>query len=99
MHEGDKKFKEQWEKTLEGGRIRYALIHGSIFGFAVFVIVNLWSLKDQSFAEVFLSRRALDQAVAMVLAGILGYGTLKWWMNQNIYRKILQRETEDKANP
>jgi hypothetical protein len=96
MHEGDKKFKAQWEKTRNDGRIRYALIHGSIFGLIVFVVINLWSLKDQSFQDVFLSRRALDQGMTMVLAGILGYGTIKWWMNENIYKKIISRESAEK---
>lgn len=92
MHEGDLKFKTDWEKTRNGGRIRYALVHGSTFGIIIFLAINLWSLKDQSFQDVFMSRRALDQAVAMVLAGIVGYGTIKWWMNENIYKKILSRE-------
>ena len=99
MHEGDKKFKEQWEKTLNEGRIRYSLIHGSIFGFAVFVILNLWNLKDKSFSEVYFNTKALEQALTMILAGIVGYGTIKWWMNQSIYKKILQREKDGHSEP
>ena len=92
MNEGDLKFKNYWEKIKLQGRIRYALINGAIFGFGVFIVLNLFYLKDKSIAEVYFQRDSLDQMVTMVLAGILGYGTIKWWLNERIYKKILKRE-------
>ena len=92
MNEQDKKFKEQWEKTIANGRIRYSLLHGSTFGFAIFILVNMFSLKEQSFKEIFFTSAAFEQMTFMVLAGILGYGTLKWWVNQKVYNKILDKE-------
>ncbi|MBK8626232.1 MAG: hypothetical protein IPN86_11900 [Saprospiraceae bacterium] len=92
MHDQDKKFKEKWEKIQLKGRWLYGLTHGTIFGFAIFIIINLFRLKNESFFEVYLNQFALNQMFTMILAGIFGYATLKWWMNQNIYKKIVYRE-------
>ena len=92
MHDQDKKFKESWEKVQSKGRIQYGLTHGSVFGFVVFILINLISLKDKSLSEVYFSEKALQQMAIMILAGIIGYATLKWWMNQNIYKKIVYKE-------
>ncbi|MBK9255345.1 MAG: hypothetical protein IPM42_07655 [Saprospiraceae bacterium] len=94
MHTSDQKFKDYWEKILLQGRWRYALINGSIFGFGIFIIINLFNLKDSSFSDVYLTRKALDQLATMILAGIIGYGSIKWWLNNNIYKKILKRAEE-----
>ena len=92
MNEQDRKFKELWEKRQLQGRFQYGLVNGSFFGFMVFIIINLFSLKEKSFQDVYLTYDALSQMLTMVLAGIIGYSTLKWWMNQNIYNKIIERE-------
>ncbi len=92
MPDQDKKFKEFWEKTQNKGRWFYGLTHGTFFGFAVFIVINLFSLKSQSIQETFFTTSALIQMVTMVFAGFLGYSTIKWWMNQNIYKKILSKE-------
>ena len=52
----------------------------------------MFSLKEQSFKEIFFTSTAFEQMTFMVLAGILGYGTLKWWVNQKVYNKILDKE-------
>lgn len=96
MTEAELKFKENWEKTKAKGRWKYALIHGATFGLAVFFIVNLWSLKDKSFQEVFINQRAFEQMLTMTFAGIVGYGTLKWWMNEKVYNKIVALEKNEK---
>ncbi|MCB9310629.1 MAG: hypothetical protein H6567_11280 [Lewinellaceae bacterium] len=88
MHENDQRFKENWDKIREKGRIRYGLENGAFFGFAVFVIVNIWSLTKHSFNEVFLSPAAFTQLLTMLIAGIIGYATIKWWLNERIYKKI-----------
>ncbi len=92
MNEQDRKFKELWEKRQLQGRFQYGLVNGSFFGFMVFIIINLFSLKEKSFQDVYLTYDALSQMLTMVLAGIIGYVTLKWWMNQKIYNKIIERE-------
>ncbi|MBK9565330.1 MAG: hypothetical protein WAT22_14745 [Saprospiraceae bacterium] len=92
MNDQDKKFKEIWEKRQVQGRLRYGIVNGSLFGFMVFVIINLFSLKEKTFQDVYFTYPALSQLLTMVLAGIIGYSTLKWWMNQNIYKKIIDRE-------
>jgi hypothetical protein len=94
MHDQDKKFKEFWEKTQKKGRWLYGLTHGTFFGFVVFIVINLFSLKSQSIQETFFTTGALIQMITMVFAGFLGYSTLKWWMNQNIYKKILLKENK-----
>lgn len=92
MHDQDQKFKKTWEKTQLKGRWHYGLTHGSIFGAVVFILLNLIKLKEKNFIDVYFTVPALEQLFTMILAGILGYATIKWWMNQNIYRKIIDKE-------
>lgn len=99
MTDSDRQFKERWEKIKEKGRLQYALIHGATFGFLVFLIINLWYLKDKSFQEVFVNQRAMEQMLTMLFAGIVGYGTIKWWMNERIYHKILALENPGNNKP
>ena len=35
---------------------------------------------------------AFEQMATMVLAGIIGYGSVKWWVNQKVYNKIIEKE-------
>ena len=76
------------------GRWHYGLVNGSVFGLAVFVILNLLNLKDLPFTEVYLTASAISQMLTMVTAGIIGYSTIKWWMNKKIYNKIIEKEKQ-----
>lgn len=92
MTEQDKKFKEYWEKVKAGGRWKYMFIKGGLFGIGVFIFLNLFHLKDMSFAEIYGTRKAFEQMLTMVFAGILGYGTFKWWINERTYKQIIESE-------
>lgn len=96
MHEQDRRFVERWERYRTNGKWLYGLKFGSVFGFIVFIIINLWSLKDQSFTNVFFTSIALKQLISMVLGGILGYSLIAWTMNEKTYEKIMNREKEGK---
>ena len=95
MHKQDKKFKDQWDKVRTKGRLMYSITHGSVFGFVIFILINLFELKNEPIQNVFFTMQAMEQMITMVLAGIIGYGTLKWWINQNMYNKIIAEEKED----
>ncbi len=56
MSDQDKKFKDQWDIIIAKGRIFYGLTQGSVFGFAIFILVNMFELKDESVQNVFLTR-------------------------------------------
>ena len=92
MNDQDKKFKISWENRQQKGKWNYGLVHGSLFGLMVFIIINLLSLKDQKLSDVYLTSAALSQMLTMILAGIVGYSTIKWWMNENNYKKIIEKE-------
>jgi hypothetical protein len=96
--EQDKKFKEDWEKRRQMGRWLYGLKHGSVFGFVVFLLIHAYQLTEHSFSQVFLNLKAAEQLTTMVLAGITGYSTLKWWMNENMYQKIMEKSGESSKN-
>ncbi|MEZ4909438.1 MAG: hypothetical protein R2774_01120 [Saprospiraceae bacterium] len=97
MHANDAKFKENWDKVRAKGRWRYGLENGAIFGFLIFIIVNVLSLSNQSVTEVFLSPRAFTQMITMVIAGIAGYATIKWWLNERIYKRIEEKYSNKKG--
>ncbi|KXK39037.1 MAG: hypothetical protein J5I52_09870 [Saprospiraceae bacterium] len=92
MHDVDKKFVHSWEKTRSKGRWIYGLTAGLPFGVFIFIIVNLLNLKNSSFAGVFLTQRAMVQLIEMLVFSVIGFATVKWWMNENTYKKIIDRE-------
>jgi hypothetical protein len=94
MTSEDKKFVAYWEKVQFQGRWVYALKHGAIFGFGVFILINVFLLANKSVTEVYFTRQALEQMLTMVLAGIVGYGTFKYWFNQKLYKKILSKDKD-----
>lgn len=94
LTQGDKNFKERWEKIRNKGRLHYALVNGATFGFFVFLIINLWYLQDKSFQEVFVQHKAMEQMLTMVFAGMVGYGVIKWWLNEKLYAKIIEIEKD-----
>lgn len=97
MHENDIKFKQNWDKVRAKGRWRYGLENGAVFGFLIFVIVNVLSLRNQSINDVFFSPRAFGQMATMVFAGITGYATIKWWLNERIYKRIEEKYANKKG--
>jgi hypothetical protein len=44
MNDQDKKFKDQWDKTRAKGRLMYSFTHGALFGFSIFVLINIFEL-------------------------------------------------------
>ncbi len=95
MTSEDKKFTEYWEKVQAQGRWMYALKHGAVFGLGVFILINIFLLADKSVAEVYFTRKAFEQMLTMVFAGIIGYGTFKYWFNQQLYKKIIAKENAE----
>ena len=95
MHDQDRKFVDRWERQRKGGRWIYGLTNGPVFGFVIFIILNIWNLSDQSFSEIFLSAQAFNQLISMILGGILGFSLIAWGMNERTYEKIMEREKNE----
>lgn len=54
MTDKEAKFASYWEATMKQGRLRYALLHGSIFGLLIFLFTFIFSFLDNSYDEMFV---------------------------------------------
>ncbi len=83
----DQLFLQKWERTLEEGRLKYAIKEGLTLGIIVFIISNLLDMRYTSFAEEFLTTYALVDLVTWIVGAILGYFTIMWWFNNYLYKQ------------
>jgi hypothetical protein len=95
MNKQDAVFKEHWEKCIAKGRLNFGLVNGLPFGLGIFIITNLFKLQNYSFSDVYFTADALKQLRIMLSAGVIGYPSVKWWINQSIYLKILKKEEQE----
>ena len=86
IHENVKDSKEIGTKS-EKGRID-TIGEWCFLWFYVFIIVNIWKSQLNTVLMKFLSPAAFLNCWTMLIAGIIGYATIKWWLNERIYKKI-----------
>lgn len=88
MTDKEAKFVAYWEATMKRGRIRYALLHGSIFGFLIFLFTFIFSFLDDSYDEMFVVPKVFDSILIFIIGGSIFEGGYTWWMNTKKYRKL-----------
>lgn len=94
MKKSDEKYLADWEATRKTGRLKYGLLHGTLWGVLVFLLHGLWELADHTFREAYLSQGAGVYLLMLVAGGILMYATVMWGINERFYRsKKKERET------
>lgn len=84
-------FIKDWEDTRKMGRLKYALLHGSIFGIIVgtfTIIVSSYTSSNSNWKEDFLIN-----SVIFVLSGVAGYFLLMWPINEYYYKKYIAKFT------
>ena len=79
MTDREAKFVAYWEATRKQGRLRYALLHGSIFGFLIFLFTFIFSFLDDSYDEMFVMPKVF---------GVVFEGGYTWWMNTKKYIRL-----------
>lgn len=88
MTEKDAKFVAYWEVVMKRGRLRYALLHGSIFGFLIFLFTFIFSFFDGSLDEMFKMPKVVVSMLIFIVGGIIFEGGYTWWMNTKRYRRL-----------
>lgn len=87
MNPSDQKFVRQWAVTRKMGRIKYAFVHGIIFGLILFLFTGIYNLFEKPFGEVFLTLRSAIVCLFWMVSGIIGYAVLMWPVNEYFFRK------------
>lgn len=88
MTEKDTRFVAYWETVMQRGRLRYAVLHGSIFGFLIFLFTFIFSFFDGSLDEMFKVPKIFGSLLIFVIGGILFEGGFTWWMNTKKYKRL-----------
>lgn len=88
MTEKETKFVIYWEMVMQSGRLRYALLHGSIFGFLIFLFTFIFSLLVDSYDKMFAIPNVFVTLLIFIIGGIIFEGCYTWWMNMKKYRRL-----------
>ena len=88
MTEKEAKFVAYWEETIRRGRLRYAFLHGCIFGFVLFLFIFSFSFFDDSDNEMFKVPKIFITLLIFMMGGIIFEGGYTWWMNTKRYRRL-----------
>ncbi len=78
-------FIDKWTEIRKKGRYHYALKQGAIMAVLVFIVRNLFKLREMSFTEIVESLEIMDFIIVLIGA-IIGYATLMWWIYENQYK-------------
>lgn len=88
MTDKDAKFIAYWQIVMQRGRWRYALLHGSIFGFLIFLFTFIFSFFDGSLNEIYRIPKVFGTILIFIIGGIIFEGGFTWWMNTKRYRRL-----------
>ena len=89
----DQPFIDKWEQSRKKGMARFVLFLGTAYGIVMFIITTLFQLSDKTFAEAFLSRKALIGLGLFLIGGFL-LALLAWRQNNKRYLKMKSMKTE-----
>ena len=89
MTEKDKKFIVYWEGVMKRGRLKYALLHGALFGVLIFLFTFIFSFFDDSLDVMFRAPKILITFLVFCIGGMVFEGGYTWWMNTKRYKKLI----------
>lgn len=92
--EREKTFLVYWKNKREGGKWKFALIHGALFwGIPTYLLIQLfYHLFNDGY--VFEPGRFITGLIAWVIIGFFGFGLIMWWLNERAYYKINMKNPE-----
>lgn len=90
MSEKDKRFIVYWNDKKQGGRLKFAVFHGILFGAIVFILVTGISYLT---GDILATRNELLLNLGfLILGGMFYEGGYTWWMNSRRYKKLTQNQ-------
>lgn len=91
MNKSDEKFVKNWEQSRRLGRIKYGMIHGSIFAVLVitFVKITTYLIGEN---DTLFSWNALTEYGVGILLGILFFSSFMWWLNERMYKTRIEKK-------
>lgn len=92
--EREKTFLAYWKKKREGGKRKFALIHGVLFwGIPVYAFLQFFYYLFRK-GYVFETGRFITGLAAWMIIGFFGFGLIMWWLNERAYHKINMKNPE-----
>src|SRR5690606_11607363 len=89
LKKSDEKFVKNWEQSRRLGRIKYGIIHGSIFAVLVITFVKIMTyLTGES--DVLFSWRAVPEYGIGISLGIIFFASFMWWLNERMYKTRIE---------
>lgn len=80
-------FIEKWEKIRPKGIVKFSLLHGSLYGILLFVVLLVVDLFKKPFADIFTLQLLIDFGMYL-LAGIVLLGPFEWMMGERQYKRF-----------
>jgi hypothetical protein len=88
----DEKFIQYWGKVFQKGKLRFMITRGLFYGIMLFLFVTLIDLTDHTFAEAYLSQKALLKLILYILGSMLLTAPFEWWANKKHYEKMTKND-------
>ncbi len=79
-------FIKSWEETRKSGRLRYALVEGTLFGFIIMATPLAISIFSES-VELNIHKYWAYYLGFSILGGIIFYWLFFWPLNEYFYKK------------
>ncbi len=83
-------FVESWEARRRSGKARFVLRTAALFVVMVFVLLVLFDLFDQPFADALSSNLMPQKLISKIVVGVL-LGFLNWYFMERQYRKLQEK--------
>lgn len=83
-------FLESWEARRRSGKVRFVLRTAALFVVMVFVLLVLFDLFNQPFADALSSNLMPRKLISKIVVGVL-LGFLNWYMMERQYRKLQEK--------
>jgi len=89
----EEKFIKNWKETRKRGRLRYAFVEGSIFGFLM-IFIQIVLISVSKTADDYLNQNYVLAIIIIIAGGIVAYGFIFWPMNEYFYKKKITKKQE-----
>ena len=89
------KYIENWEKTRENGRLRFALRTGITWSVITAFLTKVFELSKYSFAEVYLNEKFYKYLAFFIIIGAMIFWKFIWELNEKKHQKLLKKKQDE----